>query len=151
MKSIFTCIVCWTIWLLPAQAQRLIFNEKAPQLQITEYLFGETLKTGQATYVEFFVPEHQADKEYFDQLEHFAAQYKDRINFIVIAKGDKEKIKQFFAEKKPSYRVAYDNQGKTFSDFGIQYLPAAIIIDAKGKFVWQGKASLLEDKLLNKY
>ncbi len=154
MKTVFTYLVLSGLSLvavLPAAAQRLTFNERAPQLQITEYLFGEAPESGRTTYVEFFVPGTRTDDGYFETLETFAVRYKDRINFIVLAKGDKEAVKKFFADKKPSYRVAYDEQGKTFTDFNIQYLPTSVIIDSKGRFVWQGKATQLEDRLMERY
>ena len=47
--------------------------------------------------------------------------------------------------------VAVDDEGETFEAYDVRYVPMTVLLDKKGIFVWQGRASQLTDDLLNRY
>lgn len=151
MKTIFNIFLLILTSITVVNAQKLVFNEKAPQINGDEYIIGSAIKKNVPSYINFFVLGNNSNEQDLAKMNEFAARYKDNVNFIVVANGDKDKIQDYFKDKKVSYVVLYDSKGKAFVDYGIKYVPIAIITDKRGYFVWQGKTSILTDEIISKY
>ncbi|HIS33956.1 MAG TPA: TlpA family protein disulfide reductase [Candidatus Avirikenella pullistercoris] len=132
-------------------AQKLVYNEKAPQLQVSEFIVPGQMLNNKSLCIDFLVLDSQGVEEQLERLNDFAERYKGEISFIVVAKDDKEKVQNFFAGKNPAYMVAVDDEGETFEAYDVRYVPMTVLLDKKGIFVWQGRASQLTDDLLNRY
>lgn len=129
--------------------KRMAVGDKTAGITATEWLKGFS-PSNVPVYINFFSLNSAQSKDEMQQFEHFAAAYKDKIAFVLITKDEKEKMKGYLEGTAPSYSVALDGNGQTFGDYGVMYVPFGVLIDAKGRFVWQGKTSQLNDQILEK-
>lgn len=129
--------------------QRVIFGEKAPSISTVEYLIDNKVSQGKSTYIEFFMVDSPHSLEQLEYFEAFAARYCESINFIIISRDDRGRLREFFGGRELPFSVAYDSEGKVFSLYGVNYVPSSALIDKKGDFIWQGRSSELTDVTLD--
>lgn len=63
--------------------------------------------------------------------------------------GESDTVK-WVADKGAKYAYAYDRGDKLKRFFGVSGIPAAALVDAKGKVIWQGHPSSLDESVIAK-
>ncbi|MEG1635275.1 MAG: redoxin domain-containing protein [Rikenellaceae bacterium] len=132
-----------------ANAQRLIYNERAPKIEGKEIITGAKAIKDRPTYIDFFVLDSPQNDEQLKMLEKISNIYNNQMNFILISKDSKEELMKFFEGKNPSYTVLLDLDGRTFKNYNIKFIPFSVLIDKKGVFIWQGKNSTITGSILD--
>lgn len=128
--------------------KRMGVGDKTPELRIARWIVGTAPAPGEAVYLDFFTSSNPRAREELSVLEGYALHYRGRIAFVVVTRDDPGETAAYFRGMNPSYAVGIDEEGKTFSGFGVLYVPFGVLIDAKGRFVWQGRTSRLTDEVL---
>lgn len=142
-KLIFLTVFCF-LALGYASAQKLVIGEKAPEIKVKEWIADKPADENNARLVEFF---HSGNKQCvtrLKELDRIAKKFK-KLNVIVVSKESAEKVSGILAPGSQSYYPALDDAGKTFENFGVQFVPFGVLIDKKGKVVWFGNPSSLSD------
>lgn len=154
MKNILVVLATLLSLLTSAMAfgqQRLIYNDKAPALAIKEVVKGAKPQKGKALLVDFLVLNNDQSAMQLQALDALAQKYSDLADFAAISNDEMSTLKEYFGGKAIKYSVLLDDAGKSFSLYDVKYVPKAVLLDAKGNFVWTGKTSQLTDDLLLQY
>lgn len=132
-----------------ANAQKMAVGERAPEVRIAQWL-GKRPTESRARLVDFF---HFSSRECIANLkvlDKYAEEYADRLNVIVIAREPKDKVESILTGNSPRYFAALDEDGKTFANFSVQFVPFSVLIDARGRLVWMGNTSQLDDATIGR-
>lgn len=135
-----------------ALAQQIALGEKVPALKVSTWLDGQKPATAkELTYVEFFQSANPACVSSVKQLKALTDKYGDRLEVIVIAQENEEKVapllKPYLSQ---NVYVAMDAGGKIFSAFGVQYVPFGVLVDSKNRALWMGNSMQLTPAIIEK-
>ena len=133
-----------------AQAQRLAVGEKAPDMKIRGWLGEKPASDGKYMFVEFFFSTSKQCVDNLDDMDDLAGKFRNVV-FVVVTKEGAEKIGSIEALKKRAFHVALDEDGKTFAAYGVNYVPFGVLLDRKGKVLWQGNSTDVDEKLIKQY
>ena len=123
-------------------AQNLITGEKAPELKTGEWLSkGNYTGSGKATVIEFFFSRSEPSMKRLSVLDGFVRSYGDSVGVVLLAREPREQVGEAVNGKGYGFGVALDDNGKTFDAYGVQFVPFAVLYDAKGKILWFGNSS----------
>lgn len=131
-----------------AYAQRLVAGEKAPKLTVSRYIYGGPSDKGKPTLVEFFVSSGNQSRSQIETLTAFADKYRGKIDVVLVSGDDEQTTRSFFNGEAPRFTVAIDADGKSFADYGVQYVPFSVLVDGKGGYVWQGRSKSIPDNVI---
>lgn len=132
------------------QAQRLAVGEKAPDMKIRGWLGEKPATDGKSMFVEFFFSTSRQCVGNLDNMDNLARKFQNVV-FVVVTKEGAEKIGAIEALKKRGFHVALDEEGRTFAAYGVNYVPFGVLLDRKGKVLWQGNSTNVDEKLLKQY
>lgn len=149
MKKIVIAFFTTLLAAAGVSAQTVIIGEKAPDIKVSQWISGGT-KNNTATLLEFFYSQSEPSKKRLPILDAIARQHGGKLNIIVISKEDPGKVAPLIDGNNYSFSVAIDDSGKTFSSYGIQYLPFSVLTDSKGRVVWSGNSSQLTNDIILK-
>lgn len=142
----------------------LFIGSNAPELQIAKYVKGDSVQQfeeGKVYVVEFWATWCGPCIAAFPHLSELQAEYKDNVQFIGVNVWEGvedqaeriEKVENFVKEQgdRMSYTVAVEN-GSAMADTwmkpaGQNGIPAAFIVDGKGKIAWVGHPMNMDDSL----
>lgn len=142
MKKIILSVL-FALAMLPLPAQRLARGEKAPELQVGEWISENQPSRGGAMMVEFFHSGNPTSVGRIGQLDIIARDSAGKLSVVVVTREDSPAVKGMLGYK--AFFSAIDDNGKTFSAFSALYVPYAVIVDRKGRVAWLGNPSTLTD------
>lgn len=148
MKTYFLVLLFSIATSISASAQKLMIGEKTPELRVSEWL-KEKPQSGKKIYVIEFA--HTTSPPSMSRLERLnnLAKSKPDINIILLFKESKDIVHNHTRHINYNFFVAIDNEGKTFSSYGVNFVPFSIIIDKKGHAIWFGNSDQLNDNIIN--
>lgn len=148
MKRIFL-LLFFLSWSIAAAAQNVALGEKVPELKAASWLDGRLPVQGRTTLLVFF---HSASRPSVESLAHLQAlghRFADRLNVVVVAKerpGSVDVVVRPYAEG--NLTVAFDEEGRSFAAYDVQYLPFGVLVSAKGRALWMGNPRQLTEAIL---
>ena len=152
MKRTIGCIASLLLMLgvSGVQAQKLTVGSKAPELKIRGWV-GEKPRTEEgAMFVEFFYSASKQCVENLDRLDALA-RTTPSVTFVVMTKEGAEKIGTIEALQERAFFVALDDGGKSFAAFDVNYVPFGVLLDRRGRVLWHGNSTELNEKLIKQY
>ncbi len=87
-------------------------------------------------------------KKYLTTLQD---QYSSDFYIVSLTEEPAKKIKQFLEKHPTKLAVAIDYEGETFKTNSIRTLPYAILINAKGKTLWEGHPADLKSSMIDRF
>ncbi|MDR2885424.1 MAG: hypothetical protein LBU95_01410 [Rikenellaceae bacterium] len=142
MKHLITVAVL----LLVAQAagaQRLMVGEKAPDLKVKEWPYGKPEAENTPRFIEFFHSGSAPSVERVARLHELASARGTEICVILVCHEDAATVRAALGAGPLPYYVAIDEGGRSFTAYGVQYVPFAAITDRKGRLTWFGNPGKL--------
>lgn len=141
MKKILIVIGILLLTASGAGAQQLINGEKAPDLKIGDWISKTQLESGKPTLIEFFFSRSDQSMKRLPVMDDFARNYGKKLNVLVLSCETKEKMNSITDGKGYAFVIALDNENKTFTAYGAQFVPYGALLDARGKVLWFGNSS----------
>ncbi|MCC8034475.1 MAG: redoxin domain-containing protein [Rikenellaceae bacterium] len=130
-----------------AGAQKLAIGEKAPELRISEWLWGGPSDDSKARLIEFFHPGSSQCAARIGNISAIARKFSEELNVILISKEPAESVRKVTG-KDGTYFAAIDDGGKTFEAYSVRFVPFGVLIDRRGRVVWFGNpVSLTESQI----
>ena len=130
-----------------ASAQKLMIGEKVPELKVAEWLNNKP-QPGKMVYViEFAHTTSPPSMSRLEKLNNLAVSMPN-INIILLFKEDKDIVMKHLKHNNHKFFSALDNEGKTFSSYGVNFVPFSIIVDKKGNAIWFGNSDQLNDNII---
>lgn len=132
-------------------AQKLVIGERAPEVKIQKWLISQPTMDGKAVMVEFFHPSNEKSGERIAKLNALASANNSNIVVVVMAKDESGNAVQMLTSGSPSYYPAIDDGGKTFTAFGVKYIPYAVLYDKRGRILWLGNPNSISNEEITGY
>lgn len=141
-KTILLSILAFAFAMPLCGQQRLARGERAPGLQVKEWVSVELPAGSRAMFVEFFHPSNATSVDRARVLlDVIAKDNAGRLNVVVVTHEDSPQVRELLAGK--AFFAAIDDEGKTFSSYSALYVPYAVIVDRRGRVAWLGNPSTL--------
>ncbi|HBB11738.1 MAG TPA: hypothetical protein DCZ70_06745, partial [Alistipes sp.] len=100
------------------------------------------------TYIEFFHSTNPACKTSLERLKEITGKSGTKLRVIVVTKEDPAKIAPLLRPYL-SERISVGlNAEKSFTAFGVSYLPFGVLTDAKNRTLWMGNSLQINEKLI---
>ncbi len=133
-----------------AAAQVPVIGEKVPDFKVKEWLsmHRPVPAPGRMMLVEFFHPSNAGSVGRLSELDRLAKQYPAGLTVAVITKEDSPEVRRMLREASSRYHAGIDDAGRTFAAFGVQYVPYAVLIDPKGRLLWMGNSTAMDDSII---
>lgn len=149
-KILATCLLALSAAAAPAQTVAL--GERVPDLKIQTWLGGQQPAEALLTYIEFFQPSSAASLASLENLQALSRKLGTKLHVIVVSR-EKEPatltlLTPYVSE---AMSMGIDPAGRAFTAFGIRYVPAGVLVDAKKKALWMGNSSQVNEQLLRKF
>jgi hypothetical protein len=133
-----------------ANGQKLLIGERAPEMKIKGWAAKQPQDNDKARLVCFFHSSSALCKNELPALDKLAVRYAGSLNVILIAKEPADKVTAIIKPAERTFYTAFDDSGKTFGNFGVQFVPYSVLIDGKGKVTWFGNPSALSGSIIDK-
>lgn len=147
MKKSLLLTITLALIVMGANAQRLIIGEKAPELKVKEWITKEP--TGnKAKLIDFFHSSCTQSEKHLERLNEIAEKFSSQLVVVIVVREPFEKLSSQLKLAGKSYYVAMDENGKSFSNYTVQYLPFSVLVDAKGRVRWFGNSTSLQDRII---
>lgn len=141
MKKILLVLTLVISCLATVKAQNIAIGARVPDLKVSSWLKNRQPTTAPLTYIEFFHPSNKSGIHSIEQLIKSANKLDTKLQIIIIAKdSDKKTIAILTPYVSDNVVVGIDASGKTFSSFGVDYVPFGVIIDSKERALWMGNS-----------
>ncbi len=132
-----------------ASAQRLVIGERAPEFTVSRWLTAQP-DDGKPMMLEFFHSSNPQSCSRLATLDRIARDNAGSLNVVVVTREDSGEVASMLTGGSPAYFVALDDGGKTFSAFAARYVPYCVILDKRGRVVWVGNPTSLDEETVLK-
>ena len=134
-------------------AQRLVVGEKAPELKVGEWLLHkDALSDSRPTLVEFFFSRSEPSLRRLTVLDGFMT--RSFRTAECDSDGPREPAERLAAalegERLRLYCGARRREPDVLAAYGVQFVPFAVLFDARGRVVWFGNSSKFGDAELQR-
>ena len=134
-----------------ASAQSITLGARAPRLGSSEWLTDRPNLKGKALLVEFFHSTNPKCQERIEELNQLAANYKESLNVVVVAREPREQIAEMMLHDYQHFYVAIDEAGTIFKSFEVRYVPSSVLTNHRGVILWTGNSALLDQAIIDKF
>ena len=143
-RSILVLLALWGILGIhtSVRAQNLVIGSRVSELKTSEYLHG-TLQKDRPMLIEFFYSASEPCRDRLPELNKLAGDYAGKIDVLVLANEDRDRIIPLLKGENYAFAVALDDAGKTFNAYGVRFVPFSVLLDAKGPVLWFGHSARL--------
>ncbi|MCD8184907.1 MAG: TlpA family protein disulfide reductase [Rikenellaceae bacterium] len=133
------------------QAQRLVIGEKAPEVRVAKWTSAAVpVMSGKPFLIDFFHSSNNQCVANLVKLNIFHGNYRGKVNVILISREEHDKVAPFLEGKGYGFFTGLDDGGKTFTNYGVRFVPFAALVDTKGRLVWTGNVSALTNEIIDK-
>lgn len=149
MKRIFLALFLLS-WTLGAASQNVALGEKTPDLKVKSWLDDRMPVPGRAFLLVFFHSTSRPAVESLAHLQELGRKFGDRVNVVVVVRESPEAVGGIvrpYAEG--NLTVAFDDSGRSFAAYDVQYLPFGVLVSAKGRALWMGNPRQLTEAILD--
>lgn len=148
MKRIFLALILLS-WALTSAAQNVALGEKTPDLKIKSWLDSRMPVQGRATLLVFFHSTSRPTVESLAHLQELGRKFGDRVNVVIIARESPATVAAIVSPYAVgNVTVAFDDNGRSFAAYDVQYLPFGVLVSAKGRALWMGNPRQLTEAML---
>ena len=101
------------------------------------------------TYVEFYSAACPSGEASLKQLHALTSKFGTKLRVIVVTRDKEEAVGPALAPYlAPRFAVALDPQGRIFTAYGVSYIPFGVLLDARGRALWQGNTRQLTEETI---
>ena len=134
----------------PASAQNTALGERVSEIKNETWLGGIRPAEAPATVILFFSVSNPACVTSLERLHALVEKSDGRLRVIAVTRDDETRVAPvatpYLSER---MAVAFDTDGKLHKNFGINYVPFALLTDARNRVLWQGNSLQLNETILS--
>lgn len=132
-----------------AEAQTVVLGQKVPELRIAEWVAGQQPAPAQLTWIEFFHAQNPASVTSLEKLKALSNKLGTKLRIIVVSREKGEEVLRVLEPYvSPRISVGIDPTGRTFTAFGVQYVPFGVLTDARNRALWLGNSLQLKEETI---
>ncbi len=140
MKKIFTCLALLCVLSAVHSQSRLTGQSKAPDLRIKEWIPAPPAAQT-PRLVEFFHSASPVALERIAALQALALEHP-ALSVVLVARQSAPVMREILPPDAAFY-TGIDGDGSAFAAYGVQFVPFAVWIDARGRVQWFGNPETL--------
>lgn len=142
MKGLLLLTLLLFTGLGTSRAQNIALGERVPETKIDSWLDNHRpAATAPLTYIEFYHSSNRTGTASLDRLKQTAEALNGRLRIVVLVGEREEKVAMVLRPYVSQYLyVGFDPSGHSFTNFGVNYLPFGVLIDAKNRALWMGNS-----------
>lgn len=123
-----------------------ILNEKAPKLEVEQWLSAEPDTKGKFVLIDFWATWCGPCRRVIPELNEWQEKYKDKLVIVGISDETADKV-QIAKDIKIDYYNAIDTQAKLKKELEVKGIPHCILLDPEGIVRWEGFPTLTDHEL----
>lgn len=123
-----------------------ILNEKAPELQVEQWLSDAPNTKGKFVLVDFWATWCGPCRRVIPELNEWQEKYKDQLVIVGISDETADKV-QNAKDIKIDYYNAIDTQARLKKELEVKGIPHCILLDPQGIVRWEGFPTLADYEL----
>lgn len=140
--AIFVCTFPGT-----SLAQNIVIGEKAPDLKNVAWLANKVPAPAEYSLLLFFHSSNKGCCATIDNIRNIIKGVESKLKVIVITQEEADKVAPILKPHlSDHFGVAFDQEKRIFSNFGVQFVPFSVITDAKNRVEWMGNPQTLTNK-----
>lgn len=150
MKNFLWIVILLCFGWEPASAQNAALGDCVSEIKSETWLGGIRPAEAPTTAILFFSVSNPACVTSLERLHALAEKSDGRLRVIVVTRDDEARVAPV-ATPYLSARmaVAFDTDGKIYKNFGVNYVPFALLTDARNRVLWQGNSLQLNETILS--
>lgn len=151
MKKSLLVFLVLMLFPFAVSSQNIFIGERVPELRVSTWLGGEQPTVAPLTYIEFFHSTNPSCLTSVERLKDISDKLGAKLRIIVVSKEKEEIVSPLLAPYlSPRITVGLDPSGKTFTLFGVNYVPFGVLTDEKNRTLWLGNTLQLTPELIEK-
>lgn len=133
-----------------ASAQNAALGERVPEIKSETWLGGIRPDEAPSTVILFFSASNPACVTSLERLHALAEKANGRLRVIVVTRDEEARVAPVATPYlSPRMTVAFDTDGKIYKNFGVNYIPFALLTDTRNRVLWQGNSLHLNETILS--
>ena len=148
MKKFLLILTALSLTGTAAMAQKLTIGERAAEIKSTRKMGTKQVAGEKIKVIEFFHCSNKQCAARLEELDRLAKKYDGTLEVTVVTRDPAEKAMPILKPESRSYQVVIDEDGKVFENYGVKYVPFAVLVDKKGKVIWFGNSSSLTEDMI---
>ena len=148
-KLIISALVLTSV--LSVSAQNIAIGERAPAIKTKEWVGSSTQLGDQSTLYLFFQTSSAPCTKALEQIAEIV-KHNPTLKVIAISKESRDKVEALASSlANENIFFAIDDADKTFSNFGVKYVPLAVLTDSRNRVLWFGNPTTLSAQKIKEY
>ena len=151
MRLLLTILCSMAFMATSAEAQNIILGEKVPDSKFRSWLMDMQPDAADYTCILFHNSKSPRCQKHLPQIKRIVNSNEDKLNLIILTKEDYSKAGVALTEHLGDHiGVAFDDGGRTFTAYGVRFIPFCVIYDKKGYALWCGHAGSLTQEIFDR-
>lgn len=150
MKKFLWIVILLCFGWKSASAQNAALGDRVSEIKSETWLGGIRPTEAPTTVILFFSVSNPACITSLERLHAFVEKSDGRLRVIVVTRDDEARVAPvatpYLSER---MAVAFDTDGKIYKNFGVNYVPFALLTDARNRVLWQGNSLQLNETTLS--
>ncbi len=152
MKKIITLLVLLLLFSFELSAQKLVIGSEVDdhkKIESVKWLSAPQSKSS-VWIIDFYASSNPTAAEFYNNnISRIKATTSGRAEIVVITSKSTPEFEALAESDGNSYAFAVDTKGEFHKLLGVRYIPFTVIVNNKGKILWQGNLSTLTDKVID--
>jgi len=146
-KSLFTLVLA--LWAGAAAAQEIQIGERTPEIRVASWYDQKPPAAAEITLTVFVLTEAKGFDESLRHLTELSRRTGDGLSIVILTRESPRSAGPLLAPYLTDRIAAgFDDQGRTFADYRIRFVPFSVLTDAKGRALWLGNPMKLTPDIL---
>lgn len=151
MKRALLISALLTLCTLCVVAQNVVIGNRVPELKVSTWLADRQPAHAPLTFIEFHHPSDQNSRASLDHLRELTGKMDAKLHVIVVsADASDATVARLTGYLSPRMSVGIDDGNRSFTAFGVRYVPFGVLVDARNRALWMGKAQQLTPAFIDK-
>lgn len=153
MKKIAAIIAVVFFATLCANAQKLVIGSEVEDHKKVESLewLSEPQNRSSIWIIDFYAANNPTAVSFYDEnISRIHSTVGGRAEIVLMTSKGSSEFSSLAERDGSKYAFAIDKKGEFHKLFGVRYIPFTVIVNHKGKILWQGNLSTLSDKIIEK-
>lgn len=132
-------------------AENIVIGDKLPDMHIKAWLMDMQPEHADFTCILFYHSESELCKKSLKQIKRLLNTNAPHLNMVIITKEDYNTAGVALTEHLANnIGVAFDERGRTFRYFGVNFIPFCVICNNKHRAVWCGNGITLDQVIIDR-
>ncbi len=134
-------------------AQKLVIGSQVTDHKLVEGVKWYTTPRNPESIwiIDFYSSDNPSSVEFYSRnIDRIYGAVTDNVEIVVLSNKLTDDFKKLIEEDGAKYVFGHDSKATLFKLFGVKYIPYTVVVDNKGKVLWQGDLSKLTDSQLQK-